>query len=287
MRALIGLLLLLAVTGAQAGVAALVIDDLGYSKQLARRALALPPPVVAAVLPDTPYSTRIARAAERAGTEVILHLPMEPVSAGFGSTPDMLRMHMNAHAFRARVQRALRSVPGAVGVNNHMGSRLTGAGRPMHLLMDELARMPADLLFLDSRTTAESRAAQAALAAGLRTAQRDVFLDNDLDPVAIETQVRRWLAQARKDGCALAIGHPHPATLRVLERVLPRADDVERVGIQEYVDRCGTRGNGGSLWRVSSYPSPTAPRSSRPSPSSTSSGAPASRSSSPDSATDP
>lgn len=274
---LLALLLGAAAATAEAGTAALLIDDLGYDRFLARRVLALPPPVAVAVLPDAPYSRAIARAAGRAGTDVLVHLPMEAeqVAPATGT----LRVDMDTAAFHSRVAHALAAVPGAIGVNNHMGSRLTGERAPMDRLMRQLAAAGSGLVFIDSRTTADSRAEAAARAAGVGVARRDVFLDNVREPAAIAGQVRRWIERARGSGCALAIAHPYPETLRVLERVLPRADDIRRVDLRTYIARCGTPADGGASWRVSSYPSPTAAKSSKPSRSSTSSGAPTSTSS--------
>lgn len=247
---LAGLALALAAAGANAATVALVVDDLGYSPERARRALALPPPITVAILPHTPHSERIARAAGRAQTDVLVHLPME--AHDHVPEPGMLRADMPPARFRARVRQAIARVPGAIGVNNHMGSRLTGTTEPMALLMDELAG--SDLVFLDSRTTVRSRAATAARTAGVAAAERDVFLDHDHDPAAIERQVARWLELARSKGCALAIAHPRPATFAVLERMLPRAHGIERVGLRTFIERCGSPAAAEPSWRVSLSP---------------------------------
>lgn len=264
MRGLVAALALaLAAAGAEAATVALVIDDLGCSADRARRALALPPPVAVAILPETPFAKRIALAAGRAHADVLVHLPME--AQGQAAEPGMLRTDMAHDEFRARVRHALANVPGAIGLNNHMGSRLTGAAGPMALLMKELADGAGAPLFIDSRTTATSRAAQAARAAGVASAERDVFLDHDRRPAAIERQAQRWLDQARADGCALAIAHPRPETFAVLERVLPRAEGVDRVGIRTYIERCGHPATPEARWHASLSRSPTAAKSSRPS----------------------
>lgn len=223
--------------GAHGATVALVIDDLGYSRELARRALALPPPVTAAVLPHAPYSGRVVAAANRAGIELLLHLPMQGSEAH--AQPGLLRSDMNEAGFRRRIREGLAAVPGAIGLNNHMGSILTADSEAMELLMEELGAASAPLLFLDSRTTPESVAYTAATRAGIAATRRDVFLDHEVDSAAIERQVDYWLAQARATGCALAIAHPHRQTLLVLERRLPQMKGVQRVGLAEYVRRCG------------------------------------------------
>lgn len=224
---------------AASATVALLIDDLGYSREQARRALALPPPIGVAVLPHTPHAGPIARAADEAGIDVLLHLPMaaEGVPAGHG----VLHAGMSAAALRAGLRDALAAVPGAMGVNNHEGSALTVERRPMAVLMGALARVRGDLVFVDSRTTARSHAEAAAVAAGLAATRRDLFLDNRREPRAIERQVERWVAHAKANGCALAIAHPHAETLAVLERMLPRLEGVRRVDIRTYVRTCGAQ----------------------------------------------
>lgn len=262
-RWLAALALALAAGGANGATVALVIDDLGYSAERARRALALPPPVTVAILPHTPHAERIARAARRAQIDVLVHLPMEADS--HQPQPGMLRANMPSERFRARVRRAIAQIPGAIGVNNHMGSRLTGDAEPMALLMDELASN--GLVFIDSRTTARSRAAGAARTADIPSAERDVFLDHHDNAAAIERQVTRWLDLARNKGCALAIAHPRPQTFAVLERVLSRARGIDRVDIRTYIERCGQGTAPAPPWRVSWSPSTTVPASgSTPSP---------------------
>jgi len=264
MRAALAAVLALAPVCVQAATAALLIDDLGYSRERARRALALAPPVAVAILPDAPYASEIARAANRSGADVLVHLPM--AAQGRRGTGSRLDAGMPGAAFERVVDRALGAVPGAVGVNNHEGSALTANRGAMDRLMGQLARRRPALVFIDSRTTAASRAVPAAEAAGVGVAQRDVFLDHERSEAAIADQVERWLTRARVEGCALAIGHPHPETMAVLERALAGASDVERVGIPTYIERCGTPASGEPPWHASSYRSPKAAKSSKPSP---------------------
>lgn len=201
-------------------VLAIVIDDLGNQRDEGIRAVELPGPVTYAFLPHTPHGPGLARLAHALDKEVIVHLPMQAASRrtlGPGGLTDAL----SREQFMARAHAALDSVPHAQGVNNHMGSHLTALSRPMTWLMDLLSRRE-DFLFLDSRTTARSVAESTARAAGIRTTYRDVFLDNDLDDDAIAARLSEAIATARRNGAAVAIGHPYRSTLRVLARKLPR-----------------------------------------------------------------
>ena len=121
------------------------------------------------------------------------------------------------HAFNE----ALESVPHVIGVNGHRGSLLTRHPGHMQWLMEEIrAREP--LFFVDSYTHHGSVALQIAVENGVVAMKRDVFLDPDPSPEAVAREFERLKVLARQRGHALAIGHPYPVTLELLERELPR-----------------------------------------------------------------
>jgi polysaccharide deacetylase 2 family uncharacterized protein YibQ len=134
---------------------------------------------------------------------------------------------MDTHEFTAQMENALATVPLAVGVNNHMGSRLTEDRAAMQMVMQLLKQH--NLFFLDSRTSPKSLAYQVARELGVRTAQRHIFLDNDTDPFKIATQLHRLAALAREYGSAIGIGHPYPETVQSLRDTL---QEVQRTGIE-------------------------------------------------------
>lgn len=215
---------LLAVSGAtwaqsqSQSLAVLIIDDMGNGLELGQRAVALPGKVSYSFLPHTPNTRELAELAHRHGKEVLLHLPMSNLSrAPVG--PGKLSPRMSREQFDLALRDNLRSVPYARGVNNHMGSLLTQLRQPMQWLMDELRGQ--HLYFIDSRTSPLTVAEQVANANRVPALRRDVFLDNSLDPAKIEQQVSKWLWLAQRRGIAVAIGHPHPQTLAVLEERLP------------------------------------------------------------------
>jgi uncharacterized protein len=198
---------------------AIVIDDLGHDAAAGRRVIALPDAVACAVLPGTPHGRALAAQARARGHEVLLHLPMQ-ADTGTPLPPYGLHAGMPPAALAAALGRALETVPGAVGVNNHQGSMLTAQAAPMAALMGLLAGR--GLYFIDSRTTASTVAAREAQRAGVPTLERAVFLDHDPGPPAVRAQWQAAIARARRDGQALAIGHPRRATLAVLETELAR-----------------------------------------------------------------
>ncbi|HEX5134479.1 MAG TPA: divergent polysaccharide deacetylase family protein, partial [Thermoanaerobaculia bacterium] len=205
---------------AQARIA-IVIDDLGNDADALERIARWPYAVAGAVLPGLPGSAGAARRLAASGKEVLLHLPMEPdgyplVAPG----PGVILRSDTDEAIAHTVIEDLASVPGAVGVNNHLGSAATADPRVMRAVVRVLAER--GLFFIDSRTTEATVARRVADEAALPAVSRRVFLDAVPSASAIERAYRDLLAKAKKDGSALAIGHPHPATLELLERELPR-----------------------------------------------------------------
>jgi uncharacterized protein len=197
---------------------AVIVDDLGYSLASGRRVIALPGPLAVAVLPFTPNAVRLAELAEAAGKEVILHQPMQARDAAV-SAAGMLTTRMSAAEVRAQLAAALGELPQAVGVSNHTGSLLTTLPLPMRSLMREVRAR--GLFFLDSRTTVATVAQKVAIESGVPALKRDVFLDNTLDSAAIAHEFERALTIAQRQGHAVLIAHPHPASVAFLETALP------------------------------------------------------------------
>jgi polysaccharide deacetylase 2 family uncharacterized protein YibQ len=215
---------------------ALVIDDLGRSVDDLVPLERLGVPVTYAVLPFEEQTPAVVSALRRRGEEILLHLPMEPKN-GEDPGPGALRLGMSDEELRSTTLSALRAVPGAAGVNNHMGSGFSADERSMGTILDVLASR--GLFFLDSRTSADSVGYRVALAKGVPAAERQVFLDRDPRPEAIQEQFERLLAVARERGAAVAIGHPYPETLMALASMVPKAREkgYEFVPVSYLLDR--------------------------------------------------
>jgi polysaccharide deacetylase 2 family uncharacterized protein YibQ len=204
---------------------AIVIDDLGHDRDQGDALFQLSYPLTLSVLPHLSNSSEIAEEAYRRGYQVMLHLPI--ASTG-GGTDEPIELHpgMDSSVVGEEFAAMLDTVPYAAGVNNHEGS----LGTSNRNLMDEL--MPflrqRNLFFIDSRTTAATVAETAAHEAGVPTTSRNVFLDDEQSAGAIRKQFSLAIRDAKKNGSALAIGHPHPQTLQVLTEMLPEA---ERQGV--------------------------------------------------------
>lgn len=198
---------------------AIVIDDMGMDRVHSNKAVALPAAVTLAYLPYAENLGRQTESARAAGHELLVHMPMEPVQSGVDPGPDALRVGLSEAEIRRRVARHLSAFSGYVGINNHMGSRFSAYAPGMEIVIDELRARR--LLFLDSRTTAHSVGADLAAKDGIAYTERQVFLDNEPTPAAIAERLRDVEAFARQHGAAVAIGHPHAATLDALARWIP------------------------------------------------------------------
>jgi uncharacterized protein len=200
---------------------AIIIDDLGSDRAVAEAVFALGYPLTISILPNHEHSADIAQEAHRRGFQVMLHLPMQSVA---NETPEARELHpgMPAPEVAAMVDQFLQNVPDAAGVNNHQGSQATADAA----LMDELMPVLHDrhLFYVDSRTTAATVAYDTAQDFGVRSAFRNVpFLDDVAQVAAVRKQLELSVRGAREKGEAVAIGHPHPATLQALREVLPQA----------------------------------------------------------------
>jgi polysaccharide deacetylase 2 family uncharacterized protein YibQ len=200
---------------------AIIIDDIGYDRQIAMALYQLDSNLTFSVLPFSPFGSSIARSLSAKGAQLMLHLPMEPlqypeVNPGQGAllsamTPDILL---------SQLRKDLKQVPGVVGVNNHMGSKLTADSDKMNQVFTILKN--EDLFFIDSRTSPISQGEASARLFNLRFAQRDVFLDNNQNIPYITGQFAELIRIAEKHGTAIGIGHPYAATLETLKIELPK-----------------------------------------------------------------
>jgi len=214
---------------------AILLDDLGSDRAAAEAIFALRLPVTISVLPYHEHSHEIAQAAKQHGCEVMLHLPMESVA---NQSPEQqeLRPGLSRAQVKTVVEKMLEEIPEADGVNNHQGSQATADPA----LMQELMQVLKDdgIFYVDSRTTANTVAYETAQREGVKAAFRNVpFLDDLQDKTAVKKQLRLAIEGARQKGEAIAIGHPHAATLDALREMLPQAkkDGIQLVFVSELV----------------------------------------------------
>jgi hypothetical protein len=199
---------------------AIVIDDLGADLAHTDRALALPKPVTLSFLPYAEATPWLSAEALRGGHEILVHMPMEAVGDR-DPGPLVLTVGMAPDEIRRRLAAALDRVPGAIGINNHMGSRFTADRDALVPVAEALAAR--HLIFFDSRTTADTQVVRVAHAFGVPSEGRDVFLDDEQTAGAVGAQLQELEVRARSQGVAIAIGHPHEVTLAALAAWTARA----------------------------------------------------------------
>lgn len=236
---------------AEQPVISIIIDDLGNIKERDSRALKLPGNITYSFLPHTPYARELAIQAHHLNREVMLHQPMESL-ANKKLGPGGLTLEMSRKEFINQIQSNLNSVPYVAGINNHMGSLLTQHPGQMRWLMQELNKRN-DLYFVDSYTTKTSIGQKIARENWVPTVRRDVFLDTERDISKIRKHFHRLINKARKTGSAVAIGHPYPETMAILEEELPKlpGKGIQLLPVSELLAKTM---NKVSTWRASLSP---------------------------------
>ena len=213
---------------------AIVIDDVGYHSKEDAAIFAMPREISVAIIPAAPYARARNQEAKSQGRDILIRMPMQPISA-IKIEDGGLHLGMSAAQVNDRVNTAKNIVRDAIGMNNHMGSAATADPQLMTYLMTALQEK--HLFFLDSRTIGKSVAGKIAKEQGVRSLDRHIFLDDSNEFADIQRQFKAAIHYARKHGTAIAIGHPRPNTIAVLQaglRNLP--EDIQLVGM-------------GNLWR--------------------------------------
>lgn len=199
---------------------AIIIDDIGYDKYIARKFLDLDAVLTFSILPHSTHAKRIARIAHSKGFDVMLHLPMEPneyplINPG----PGVLLTSMSPDRLINQLNEDLDAVPFVNGVNNHMGSKMTSIAPQLYQIFSILKKRK--LYFIDSRTTVDTLCRPSAQLLHLPFAQKDVFIDHIPKPDFVRKTIHRLIKIADSHGEAIGIGHPHTVTYEVLREMLP------------------------------------------------------------------
>lgn len=213
---------------------AIVIDDVGYHSKEDAAIFAMPREISVAIIPAAPYARARNQEAKSQGRDILIHMPMQPVSA-VKIEDGGLHLGMSATQVNDRVNTAKNIVRDAIGMNNHMGSAATADPQLMTYLMTALQEK--HLFFLDSRTIGKSVAGKIAKEQGVRSLDRHIFLDDSNEFADVQRQFKAAIHYARKHGSAIAIGHPRANTIAVLQAGLNNLpEDIQLVGM-------------GNLWR--------------------------------------
>lgn len=200
---------------------AIIIDDMGSSLHEARSLAGIGVPLTFSVIPGLRHDREVAAFAVEQGVEVMVHMPMQ--SREYPQRrmeSNGLLLEYDAEELKQRVEGYLELLPQAVGANNHMGSAFTEDAAKMRVVLEVLKKR--GLFFVDSVTTPATTGYSVSRELAMRSGRRDVFLDNEHNEAYISGQLAKAVVRARKGGQAIAICHPHPATIATLTKTLPR-----------------------------------------------------------------
>ncbi len=200
---------------------ALIIDDMGMTPSVEARVLRFSAAVTLSYLPYAPHVQEQVDQAKARGHDVLLHYPMEPLGKA-NPGPDALRVGQTPQVWAELMDKNLNKFAGYSGVNNHMGSRFTRDQKGMEAVAEALHQK--GVFFVDSRTNPASVAEKVMREKGVKTISRDVFLDDTPSLPAIRGELERLERVARRQGTAVAIGHPHLVTIQALESWFPEAE---------------------------------------------------------------
>ena len=202
------------------GKIVLIIDDFGYrNDEISDGFLNLDIKITCAVIPGHAHSTSFSNKASEKGFEIIVHMPMENSGDNRGEENFVLLRNLDSVTVRKRIKDAFKEIPQAIGMNNHQGSMATSDLRVMNLVAEVLKE--ENKFFVDSRTTPETVAQEVMRLWRVPFAQRNVFLDNDLEEEKILVQLEYLAEIAERDGYAIGIGHVKSSTLEVLKTKIP------------------------------------------------------------------
>lgn len=217
------------------GALAIIIDDSGYSDTIIKEFADMPIKLTFSVLPFLNESKSSLDIILNAKKEAILHLPMEPINKDVASFDKMVTVDMTKEQCQAYVKKALDSLPGVTGVNNHQGSRATSSKYTMQAVLEILKTR--GLFFVDSRTYSKSIAYQTAKSMGVKTAKNSMFLDNSSDINDIKNQLRVALKFIENGEDAIVICHARTNTYKALKEIYPelKKDNIRFKFVSEVV----------------------------------------------------
>ena len=205
---------------------AIIIDDVGTKRQVeAIKSLKLP--LTMSFLPPSKGRPNTAKLAKLEKLYMV-HLPMEAQNWS-AEEPNTLRINDEQTKISARIKEIKELFPKVKYINNHTGSKFTSSEVAMNRLI--FALTANNIHFIDSRTTAHTKAPKVLKNFGLKYMSRDVFLDHHMDKPYVLEQIKKAIKVAKSHGIAIAIGHPHKNTLQALYESKELLKDVELVYI--------------------------------------------------------
>lgn len=192
---------------------ALIIGGLGRAGPEIDAAIErLPAAVTFAFDPRWTGARRTLSRARDAGHQVLLQIPMEPANYPANDPgPYTLLTGATDEENLRRLDWLLAQAEDYDGVMNYMGSRFTRSAEKLRPVIEALRRN--DLIFVDSRTTHRSIAADIAREAGLASLANDRHIDAVSDAAAIDGRLGELERIAAETGLAVGIGFAYSSTV--------------------------------------------------------------------------
>lgn len=217
---------------------AIIIDDVGNDMKGTAEILAMPVKLTVAVMPFLPTTKKDAIAAHEKGMDVIVHMPMEPKKGRpewLG--PGAITSNLTDEEVRSRVEKAIDDVPHAIGMNNHMGSKITSDKRIMSIVLDVCKER--GLFFVDSRTNFRTVVGELAVSKNMPPVGNDIFLDDQNSKQHIRKQLDLAAQRAIDKNICVVIGHVGHSGMNtsavIRESVSRLQNQVQFVGIGDLV----------------------------------------------------
>lgn len=216
----------------------IIIDDFGNDMKGTKEMFSLPVKLTVAVMPFLSTSVQDATRAHERGDDVILHLPMEPRQGNpkwLG--PGAVLANMSDEEVRQKVEAALDNVPYAIGINNHMGSKITGDERVMGVILSVCKER--GLFFVDSKTNYHSIAGKMAYQMGLPRVENHIFLDDTHTASHVLKQMGLVKELAKDQRYCITIGHVgvfgKETAAGIRSGIEQMKDSVDFIGISDLV----------------------------------------------------
>lgn len=183
-----------------------IIDDAGHNTETLKKYTDLPFPLTIAVLPGVAETEECAQMIVKANKELMLHQPMQAENLSVNPGPCAITQYMSLGEIKSTLNKNLAQLgPKVKGMNNHEGSLITEDEVRIGAVLE--AATDYGIYFIDSRTTAQTKAEEAAAIRGIKIRHRDIFIDNIIDKNEMAKQIYHGLALANKHGTAIMIGH--------------------------------------------------------------------------------
>lgn len=143
----------------------------------------------------------------------MVHLPLEALYF-YQSPHRWIKVGEDKSQIRQYIQKIKQDFPHLKFINNHTGSKFTASYEDMKNLIEVLREYDID--FVDSRTTAQTKAGEIYAQIKRPLLSRGVFLDNKDDVEDIVKQIQKSINKAKRDGYVIVICHPHKKTFEAL-----------------------------------------------------------------------